>query len=91
VAVKPLERLFALEIEFHRRLRQSSCGEAASPGLHTSWALGSGYEGLIGQAATATADDVRRLADHMMMAGDNRDVLAARDGVLRLLRLGHTG
>jgi hypothetical protein len=45
--MSPLERLFALEIEFHRRLRQEAPGTADPAALHTSYALQAGYEPLL--------------------------------------------
>ena len=45
----PLERLFLLEVEFHRRLRTQAPGTADASSLHTSYALQSGYEPLIGR------------------------------------------
>ena len=47
----PLERLFRLEVEFHRRLRTDAPGTVDVAGLHTSYALQSGYEPLIQSAA----------------------------------------
>ena len=81
----PQERLFALEIEYHRRLWQACSGHDDPSGLHTSWAIGMGYEKLIAQAPTLKANDVVQLAQRMMLAGDVRDVLAARDSVTRFL------
>lgn len=56
----PLDQLFALEIEFHRKLR------CEAPG---------------------TADDIERMSERHALAGDARDVLAARDSLIRLLGL----
>jgi hypothetical protein len=41
-SVSPLETLFRLEIEFHRRLRTTAPGTAEASSLHTSYALQSG-------------------------------------------------
>ena len=59
--MSPLERLFRLELEFHRRLRTEAPGTADASGLHTSYALQSGYEPLIRAVGTATAQDIERL------------------------------
>jgi hypothetical protein len=42
----PLERLFAFEIEFSRKLRCDAPGTADAAALHTSYALQCGYEPL---------------------------------------------
>ena len=89
--MSPLETLFRLEIEFHRRLRTEAPGTEDSRALHTSYALHAGYERLIRSIGPITAQDVDRLQARLALAGDPRDVLAARDSlkdVLGLPRLG---
>jgi hypothetical protein len=81
----PLERLFRLEIEFHRRLRTQAPGNVDVGALHTSYALQAAYEPLIGAAGTVTAGDLDRLHARLAQASDPRDVLAARDSLRRLL------
>jgi hypothetical protein len=81
----PLEKLFRLEIEFHHRLRTQAPGTADTSALHTSYALQSGYEPLIRAIGTATARDVDRLHARLTLAGDPRDILAARDSLKQLL------
>jgi hypothetical protein len=83
----PLERLFRLEIDFHRRLRTEAPGTADARALHTSYALQSGYEPLIRSAGAATAQDIERLHHRLTLAGDPRDILAARDSLRQLLGL----
>jgi hypothetical protein len=85
--MSPLERLFALEIEFHRRLRCEAPGTADPAALHTSYALQSGYEPLLRQLGRVTAQDFTRLADRLNLAGDTREVLAARDALTQMLGL----
>jgi hypothetical protein len=80
----PLEQLFLLEIEFHRRLRTTASGTADPTALHTSYALQFGYEPLLRQLGRVTHQDIERLAERFMLAGDVRDVLAARDSLLDL-------
>ena len=43
----PLERLFRLEVEFHRRLRSEANEPPDAGGVHTSYALQAGYEPLL--------------------------------------------
>ena len=45
--MSPLEQLFALEVEFHRRLRTEAPGTGDAAATHTSYALQSGYEQLL--------------------------------------------
>jgi hypothetical protein len=85
--MSPLEQLFALEVEFHRKLRCEAPGTPDPSALHTSHALQSGYEPLLRGIGQATAHDIERLADRYLLSGDARDVLAARDSLTRLLGL----
>ncbi len=81
----PLERLFRLEIEFHRRLRTEAPGTLDPRALHTSYALQSGYESLMRGTGASTIQDLERVHARLTMAGDARDVLAARDSLRDLL------
>jgi hypothetical protein len=83
--VTPLDTLFRLEIEFHRRLRTQAPRTPDARALHTSYALQSGYEPLIRTVGTTTARDIHRLHDRLTLAGDPRDILAARDSLKQLL------
>jgi hypothetical protein len=83
----PLAQLFALEIEYHRRLRCDAPGTQDTADLHTSYALQAGYERLLGIVGTVTAQDIERMRERHALAGDARDVLAAADSVTRLLGL----
>jgi hypothetical protein len=85
--MSPLEQLLSLEIEFHRKLRTEAPGTADPSALHTSYALQSGYEPLLRRIGRVTAQDIDRLAERYHLAGDARDVLAARDSLTRLLGL----
>lgn len=85
--MSPLEQLISLEIEFHRKLRQEAPGTADPTALHTSYALQSGYEPLLRQVGRVTIQDIDRLAECFHLAGDARDVLAARDTLTHLLGL----
>jgi hypothetical protein len=86
-AMGPLERLFAPEVVFHRRLRAEATGSGDSRALHTSYALQSGYEQLIRQSGRAAAGDLETLVERFLLAADPRDVLAARDSILKVLGL----
>jgi hypothetical protein len=83
--MSPLETLFRLEIDFHRRLRTQAPGTADAGSLHTSYAIQFGYDRLIRSVGPATVRDLETLKERLMMAGDAQDVLAARDSVRQLL------
>jgi hypothetical protein len=83
----PLEELFALELEFHRRLRLVATGTEDGTAAHTSFALQSGYEPLLRAVGRVTLGDVERLAARYTLADDVRDVLRARDSLTALLGL----
>jgi len=85
--MSPLEKLFRLEIEFHRRLRTQAPGTADVGALHTSYALQSGYEPLIRAAGRVTGRDIELISQRLAMAADARDLLAARDSLKQLLGL----
>jgi hypothetical protein len=85
--VSPLEKLFRLELEFHRRLRMQAPGTAEASSLHTSYALQSGYEQLLPAIGTVPANQVEQLRERFTLAGDTRDLLAARDSLKQLLGL----
>jgi hypothetical protein len=82
----PLERLFALEVEFYHRLRTEAPGTVDAAAVHTSFAHQAGYEPLLRAAAGRVgAEDLARLAERHLAGGDPRDVLAARDSLIRWL------
>lgn len=83
----PLEQLFALEIEFHRRLRSEAPGTQDASALHTSFALQAGYEPLMRRIGGVTIEAIDHEARNPSLTNDPRDVLAARDSVARLLGL----
>jgi hypothetical protein len=85
--VSPLEKLFRLELEFHRRLRTQAPGTGDASSLHTSYALQTGYEQLLPAIGTVTAHQVEQIRERFTLAGDTRDLLAARDSVKQLLGL----
>jgi len=83
----PLERLFRLEVEFHRRLRTLAPGTADARALHTSYALQAGYESLIRAAGGVSVQEVERLHARLATVGDPRDLLAACDSLKQVLGL----
>ena len=83
-----LERLFLLEVEFHRKLRTEGLAAAGgNVGVRTSYALQCGYEELVLAAGTVRPQDIEQVRERLTLAGDVRDVLAARDSLTKLLHI----
>lgn len=85
--MSPLEMLFRLEIEFHRKLRVAAPGSADEGSLHTSYAVQSGYDQLLIAIPAVTDAQIEQLRGRFGSAGDAHDVLAAADSVKQLLGL----
>ena len=85
LTMSPLEQLFALEVEFHRRLRTEAPGTGDAATIHTSYALQAGYERLLQRIGRVTGQDIEAVREQSSLAGDARDVLKARDSVIRIL------
>ena len=73
-----LEKLFRLEIDFHRRLRTQVTGAVDAGALHTSYALQCGYDPLIRATGNVSVRDVDLLATRLAPAVDARDLQAAQ-------------
>ena len=54
--------------------------------MHTSYALQAGYEPLLSATGPATAHQLKAMQEHLLLAGDPRD-LAAHDSSKHLLDL----
>ena len=83
--MSPLEQLFTLEVEFHRKLRTEAPGTGDVSAIHTSYTLQSDYEQLLKRVGSVTESDVEALRERMSLAGDARDVLKARDSMTKIL------
>ena len=70
--MRPLDQLFALEVEFFRRLRTDAPGTIDAGSLHTSYALRYGYEGLIGEIGVVTGRDIDVLRERFTLPGNPR-------------------
>jgi hypothetical protein len=90
VIMSTIERLFTLEIEFHRRLRTEAPGTTDVSSLHTSYALQSGYIELIRAVGLVSGKQLKAIQDRQMLSSDARDVIAARDSLKRLLGIRYT-
>jgi hypothetical protein len=85
--MSPLESLFRLEIEFHRRVRVLPPGIVDTGSLHTSYALQTGYEPLLLALGPVTVGDIDRLRDRLALAADSRDIRAAGDSLKQILAM----
>ena len=82
-----LNSLYLCEIEFHRLARSSGIGAHDRDQQHVQFAIRRGYEPLLSAVEGVSAAAARGYADRLLASADTRDVLAARDSVLRLLGL----
>jgi hypothetical protein len=83
--MSPLEQLFRLEVVFHRRMRTLALGAGETIGLHTSFALQSGYDQLIGDIGVVAEHEIEQLSERLLLAGDGRDVVAACESVKQIV------
>jgi hypothetical protein len=86
--MSPLEKLFRLETEFHRRLRTQAPGTADADHVHACFATQTGYENLLRSVGPVAAEDIERLRVRLALGGDTRDILAACDSLHQLLGIG---
>jgi hypothetical protein len=82
-----VQALLGHEIEYNRLARVAGLGSHERQRQHADFALRRNYEPLMAAAVGVDAAAVRRIAEQLLSAGDPRDVLAARDSLLRLLGL----
>ena len=81
----PLEKLFRLEVEFHRRLRALPAGVVETGSLHTSYALQTGYESLLHALGAVTVSDIASLCERFAGLVDQRDARSAGESLKQLL------
>ena len=79
-----LDRLYRLEIEFHRLFRAEGVNAVEAAGIHTSYALQNHYEPLLRTVGVMNPSDLARATERMMGMGDPRDVQAAYHSLRRL-------
>jgi hypothetical protein len=82
-----LDRLYRLEIEFHRLFRAEGVHAVEAAGIHTSFALQNGYEPLLRTIGIVAPADLAGATERMMGMGDPRDVQAAYHSLRRLIRV----
>jgi len=79
-----LDQLYSLEVEFHHQSRSAGMHPADEAGLHTSYALQNGYEGLLRSIGLVDPPILECVKDRMSRCGDPRDVIAAFRWLQRL-------
>src|SRR5262249_59724796 len=67
---RALEALFRLELEFHRLAREGKLSPQERAAEHGHYAIQGGYESLLTAAAGAAREDIERLANRVLCAGD---------------------
>lgn len=80
-----LDRLYRLEIEFHRLYRSEGLDARAAAGVHTSYALQNHYEPLLRTVGVIEQAELEAVAGRMK--GDPRDVRAAYRSLRQFLRV----
>jgi hypothetical protein len=72
-----LDRLYHLEIEFHRLFRAEGINPFEAASVHTSYALQNQYESMLRTMVLVDQSELAKVAERMMGMGDPRDVQAA--------------
>jgi len=80
-----LDRLYRLEIEFHRLFRAEGVNAMEAASIHTSYALQNNYEPLLRMIGTVAPSDLAMAAERMAGMGDPRDVQAAYQSLHNLV------
>ena len=81
-----LDRLYSLEIEFHRLFRAEGINALEAASVHTSFALQNHYEPLLRMIGVVAPSELAGAAERMMGMGDPRDVQAAYHPIRQLVR-----
>jgi hypothetical protein len=82
-----LDRLYTLEIEFHRRFRLEAINAMEAASIHTSYALQNGYEPLLRTVGLVDQSELAKAAERTMGMGDPRDVQAAYHSLRQIIRV----
>ena len=86
----PLEQLFAFEVEFYRRLNGRRGDRRCIVSAHELCIAG-WVRGLIPAVGMVSVPDIDVLRARLALRGDPRDVLRARDSVMRILGIDASG
>jgi len=82
-----LDRLYNLEIEFHRLYRAEGISPIDAAGIHTSYAMQNQYEPLLRTLGAVDPSDLAGATERMMGMSDPRDVRAAFHSLRRIIRV----
>ena len=82
-----LDRLYRLEIEFHRLFRADGINALEAASVHTSYAIQNQYEPLLRMIGVVARSDLAGATERMMGMGDPRDVQAAYHSLHQFLRV----
>jgi hypothetical protein len=80
-----LERIYSLEVEFHRRFRLNAPPTAEPWSVHTSYALQHNYEPMLRTVGAVDHGALTQAKERMLASGDPRDVEAAFRSLRHLL------
>jgi hypothetical protein len=72
-----LDRLYSLEIEFHRQFRLQATNDIEAWSIHTSYVLQHGYEPLLRTLGPVDSAALVEAKEKLVGRCDPRDVLAA--------------
>ena len=82
-----LDRLYSLEIEFHRLFRAQAISALEAASVHTSYALQNNYEPLLRMIGVIDPSDLARATERMMGMSDPHDVQAASYSLRQLVQI----
>ena len=82
-----LDRLYSLEIEFHRLLRAEAISTLEAASVHTSYALQNNYEPLLRMIGVVDSSDLAQSTERMIGMSDPRDVQAAFHSLRQLIQV----
>jgi hypothetical protein len=80
-----LDRLYHLEVEFHRHFRSEAINAIEAWSIHTSYALQQGYEPLLKTVGTVDVNALKQARERMIGKSDPRDLQAAFHSLQRLI------
>jgi hypothetical protein len=82
-----LDRLYNLEIEFHRLYRAEGISPIDAAGIHTSYAMQNHYEPLLRMLGAIEPSELAEASERMMGMCDPRDVRAAFHSLRQIIRV----
>ena len=80
-----IEKLYSLEIEFHRLFRLQGANPAEAWAVHTSYALQNGYEVLLRTAGAVDDQTLILVKDRVAQGRHPHDVAAAYQSLRQLV------